>query len=109
MDYRIVRDTTENFKKPYSKAVRKRYIWKDHRSISSPDFFEERAKKDWFSEGSHHRIENNHIVLDIERMGWFVSVETLEDLHMLFRECDLLSMSIGRYGDDPHIILDLQP
>lgn len=109
MEYRVSRDMTELHVKPCARAVRKRYVWKDHRSFSSPDYFHEKNREEWFEEGENHRIENGHIVRDLVRMGWFISVDNLEELHTLFRECSLLSISLGTYGDDPHIILDLQP
>jgi hypothetical protein len=71
-------------KQPYEKAYRDKYIQVDTRKVDDPKKL--KLKVDWYSEGKNHRVENRYIKRDFESTGWFIDLETLEDLIKLKNE-----------------------
>jgi len=77
--------------KPCDEAFLDKYTRIDARTTDDPCkipcYFDnpEKAKKMWFGEGSNHRVENGWIKRDFEDEGWFIEINSLEEL-MKFHE-----------------------
>lgn len=64
------------------------YVYTDRRGCLAEAIYAnnpERLQKDWYGHGSNHRVEDNKSVRDIERTGWFLSVESLDELHFILK------------------------
>lgn len=77
----------EEDEKPCKEAYIDEYLIIDTRTTDCPTKIPafsgnpERAKKDWFSSGTNHRIENGQIKRDMKmEKAWFIDINTLTDL-----------------------------
>lgn len=89
MEFKISRTSIWGDKKPCKEAYKKEYIREDERGFASPEEFKEKLDEDWFSKGFNHRIITNtkdnydndtHIIRDFKAEGWFIKINTIEEL-----------------------------
>lgn len=89
MEFIISRTSIWNDNKPCEEAYKKEYIREDERGFANPEEYKEKLHEDWFSEGFNHRLITNtkgnyvnatHIIRDFKDEGWFIKINTLEDL-----------------------------
>lgn len=74
--------------KPLPAARWQRYVHRDERGVDDPAKVPAyRGETDWwYGDGRNHRVEGGHIVRDRDDWGWFLKVETMEELLVLLRE-----------------------
>ena len=67
---------------PIEEAIRGKYIYVDERTCDDPSKIHHYKgdTKWWYEEGKNHRVENGHIKRDIEREGWLIVINSLEQL-----------------------------
>lgn len=76
----------ENELQPCEDAFREDYIRIDTRSVDTPvkiPFYkgdEQKANFDWYSNGNNHRVENGNLKRDFIDTGWFIEINSLEEL-----------------------------
>lgn len=77
--------------KPCEEAVKKPYIEIEERTVDDPVKIgiyggdAKKANSDWYGYGSNHRVEDGHIKRDFPAEGWFITINSLEEL-MAFQE-----------------------
>ena len=82
MKYKVSRTSDWSANKPCEEAFEDSYIQIDERIVDSPEKLNVKSDRDeWYNNGTNHRMENGHIKRDFESRGWFVNIETLEDLN----------------------------
>lgn len=65
--------------KPCKNAIKKYYTVVDERTIDNPmknPFIGE----SWYKNGTRHRVENGHIKRNLRKKGWFIEINSLEEL-----------------------------
>lgn len=81
MELMVSRTSTDSDNKPCDEAYQKQYVYIDRRRWKTPEeITDEITKREWFNEGRNHRIEDNNIMRDFDRVGWFVNIDSLDDL-----------------------------
>lgn len=74
--------------KPHKRAFRKEFVRIDERHVESPDKLTYRnAELEWHHNGYNHRKEDGHIKRDFRDNGWFIEVNSLEELLDLQKSC----------------------
>ena len=56
----------------------------------------------WLKEGRNHRVEHGHIMRDFDTTGWFIELDTMEDL-LRFRN-KYGAIIIQQWSDNPSIL-----
>lgn len=77
--------TSEWNEQPCDEAVAETYLHRDERTVSDP-MDNSYIGASWYMDGKNHRVENNHIVRDIESEGWFVEINSIEELHAFVKK-----------------------
>ncbi len=93
---------------PCEEAYLKAYIRIDERTVNSPSkitAYKNQPVDWWYSAGKNHRVENGHIVRDFDDKGWFVKLDTMEDLLKFTQKYG--SVVIGQYWKN-HSILEIE-
>lgn len=65
--------------KPCEKATLEDYIIVDERYIDDP-MKNPNIGKNWYEKGTDHRVENGNIKRNLKSRGWFIELNTLEEL-----------------------------
>lgn len=97
MDFLITRTSARDDSQPHEKATRKKLKYKDERHVGNPEEFNSRCfprKENWFDSGTNHRIESGHIVRDIEREEWVISLDGVAGLIDFCKEEGELIISV---------------
>lgn len=78
---------------------RQRMLRRDERTVDDPSKLPERVGGGavWYTEGINHRVENDHIVRDLETNGLFVEVEDNNGICELLKRNPGLDLSYDRY------------
>ena len=84
MEFMVSRTSSHSMDaKPCKEAYLKAYTRIDERTVNSPSkipFYKNQPDDWWYSEGKNHRVEHGHIMRDFDDEGWFIELDTLEDL-----------------------------
>jgi hypothetical protein len=91
MKFRVSRTSIWSEAFPCEEAKKEPYIRIDRRTSDAPEKIPAFAGKDpewWYSEGRNHRVVNGMIEREFDTEGWFIEINTLEEL-MAFE---------GKYG-----------
>jgi hypothetical protein len=88
MKYHVTRTSDWSDNKPCEEAFEDDYIRVDERNTDSPykipcyaNKSKEFVDKDWYGEGKNHRVKNGRIQRDFDDRGWFVNINSLEELN----------------------------
>ena len=81
----LVTRTTGSRDKPCKNAIKEKYIYTFELSIDDPNK-NPFHKESWYKTGINHRVENGHIKKDFEEEGWFLEINSLEELINLKEE-----------------------
>lgn len=67
---------------PCEEAYLKEYVFIDTRSVDCPTKVPAyKGKSDWwYEEGMNHRVEDGKIKRDFIRKGWFITINSIEEL-----------------------------
>ena len=65
---------------PCNEAFKEKYTRIDQRTFKTPAEHDARLRIPWESEGANHRINKAGIARDFEDEGWFVNIESLDEL-----------------------------
>jgi len=74
--------TSEWYEKPCEEAYEKEFFRVDVRYATKPEdipCYKNNPSK-WYEEGENHRVEGGKIKRDLKNRGWFIAVESLEEL-----------------------------
>lgn len=70
---------------PYKHAVKLPYTRIDERTVNDP-MKNKYIGKDWYKDGTNHRVENGHIKRDFQDECWFIEIDSLEDLINIYKQ-----------------------
>ena len=72
--------------KPCEGAFEDSYIKVDERMIDTPEKFKLKSdREEWYKNGENHRVENGHIKRDFEFKGWFININSLDQLNQFVK------------------------
>lgn len=86
---------------PCKEAEQKTYFYIDWRVVDDPvKILAFKGETDWwYNEGTNHRVENGQIARDLERKGWFVEFNGIDDLlKFANREGDVIITDKEQYN-----------
>jgi hypothetical protein len=84
---------------PCEKAYKDKYVRVDERTVNDP-MKNNFIGKVWYDEGTNHRVEKGHIKRDFQETGWFIDINSFEELlQLLRREGDLILSESYFLGD----------
>ena len=72
-----------NDEQPCEEAVKEKHLCVDERCCGNADELSHTDKREWFSEGTNHRVENGHIKRDFMEETWVIEIPSLEYLMKL--------------------------
>lgn len=89
MKFLVFRTSDTHNKKPCEGAVLEEYVYcVERRPVDDPAKLRWKFERErWFKEGWNHRVENGQITRDRFKHGWFVEINTLEELLAFQNEC----------------------
>lgn len=81
MKFLISRTSEWGDKQPYKNAYLETFARIDERVVDDPSKLNYKPdRENWYSNGSNHRVENGHIKRDFVSEGWFINLNSLEEL-----------------------------
>lgn len=81
MKFSVTRTSCYNDKKPCEGAKKEKCLHVDERTVKSPKMLSRvMTEEDWYGTGKNHRVENGHIMRDMDTTAWFIELNTLEEL-----------------------------
>lgn len=83
MKFKISRTSDWDELQPCNGAMLEPYMRVDERTTNSPDkisAYRGQPTDWWYEEGENHRVENGRIKRDFHDEGWFIEVNSLEEL-----------------------------
>lgn len=89
---------------PCEEAYRDKCITVDERGADDPAKVPaHRGQSDWWCErGKNHRIEDGHIKRDFDGEGWFIDIETLDELLSFIAKYE--QAVLGPWYNNPDIL-----
>jgi hypothetical protein len=85
MKFKVERTSLFNGdEKPCENAFKEKYTRVDERTIDDPSKNE--YTKNWYENGTNHRVENGHIKRDFVEEGWFMEISTLGELMQFIKD-----------------------
>ena len=80
MKFAVTRTSTNG--QPCEEAVLEEYIRIDEYDADNPEKvgINPRNTSWWYDRGENHRVENGHIKRDFRTTGWFIEINSLDDL-----------------------------
>lgn len=73
--------TSSGDDKPHERAYRDKYIRIDTRTVDDPSKLNHPSDKtNWYKQGKNHRVIDGYIKRDFDDEGWFIDIETLDEL-----------------------------
>jgi len=97
MEVKIVR-TSDYWGKPCEDAYKKKYKKVDERKVNNPSKLTFISVKEWYGNGTNHRVKNGHIKRDFIDEDWFIKIDDIWDFCR--QHGDLV---ISRIQDDPEL------
>ena len=87
MEFKVTRTSQWDIQ-PCKEAYEKEYNSVDERVVNDPTKIAAYGHTSdwWYEAGSDHRVEGGHIKRDFPKMGWFVTLDTLEDFVKFFEK-----------------------
>lgn len=81
MKFLVTRTSLWDDKRPCERAYKDKYIIVDSRTVDDPKKLNIKSdRENWYKEGTNHRVENGKIRRDFEEEGWFIDINSLEEL-----------------------------
>ena len=81
MEFMITRASDWDNVKPCNEAYQKNYMRKDIRTLKSFEEYDNRFRDNFLDTGINHKInDDGYIEREFEDEGWFVKIDTLEEL-----------------------------
>ena len=88
----------EQDRPPCEGAVWQPTIHVDVRSVDDPSKL--RYATDWYGHGTNHRVIGGHIMRDLPTEGWFIELNTLEELTAFVLKHDEMILSVYSRSPD---------
>lgn len=81
MKFLVTKTSDWGDNQPCEESFDGEYIYIDERTVNDPSQLKyKNAEKEWYGNGSNHRVENNHIKRDFNKNGWLLEVNSIEQL-----------------------------
>ena len=87
MEFKITRTSDHDDEKPCKGAFKKDYVYSDCRTVARPEDIRryknrpDEARDMWYGDGTNHRkIGKTQIARDFVTTGWFITLDSLDDL-----------------------------
>ena len=81
MEFMVTRTSGWSDGKPCNEAYAKNYMRKDIRTLKSFEEYDNRFRDNFLDTGINHKInDDGYIEREFEDEGWFVEIDTLEEL-----------------------------
>ena len=81
MKFMIRRTSLRDEEQPCKEVYKDEYVYVDERTVSNPAKIKQKGYPEkWYNEGRNHRVEKGHIKRDFVDTGWFVNIDSLEQL-----------------------------
>jgi len=86
MKYMIERTSESSKKLPCEEAYVDTYMRIDERATNDPKKLNDMLdRNNWYKLGENHRVENGHIKRDFEFKGWFININSLDQLNQFVK------------------------
>ena len=90
MKFKVSRTSVCHEERPCEEAYLDDYVYVDERCADDPSKVSAyKGNTDWwYSEGTNHRVVNGYIRRDFIRQGYFVDINSLDELLLFYKKYD---------------------